>query len=427
MIVLPVGLSFAGLFLILLCKARFAAYFAVFFVLALAIVIPSHSPPREVLVLAAAGAVLILLAAVFRSLDAIRGSVPNVWLIAFLTFSSTVMAVESERSYALFVALTAFLYILFSLFVSGPGQHGTRVLVIAVPIFVVIEFALSFSEEFMGVKALWPQTNGSDFITHRYNPVAPWLAGRAMGSTSQPIPLGIIAGLLCLLCVWMAFKRSKVFWVFATLAAVVLLFSGTRSSFLALVVCLAFWFALRAGLKSVPVYFAVGAVLIGVFWVADGLSLLGFSNFSSTDSYLHRADVLGFIPTLADRPLNELFFGSGYSSIGVLLQSSSFGGGSGILVFDQEFVRTVVATGVVGLVLLVLAIVEGFRRGNLPSRMILLFMAVTFLSFDGLSWNMSTILFVLAASGPVLPETEKYGISMNKSAAMTEIGRARLS
>lgn len=402
MIFIPVGISCVGIVLTLLCRARITVHLAIFTVLALAVMVPSHAPPREVLVMSASGAAITLLIAIVRSFDVFVRAVPNLWLLAFLLLSATVTAFESDGSYALFVILSSVVYVLLSLIVSS-SSLGTRVLIVAVPAFVVVQFLLTFSEEFLGLKALWPQTNGHDNITSRINPIAPWLAGRAMGSTSQPIPLGILAGLLCLLCIWMALNHSKSYWVFAGIASVVLLFSGTRSSFLALFVCIAFWLVVRAGLKRIPVYLAVGALVVVSVIGSDALSLLGFSNFSSTTSYVHRADVLTFIPELANRTLGDLFFGSGYSSIGALLQSATFGGGSGILVFDQEFIRTLTATGVLGLGLLFMAFVEGFRRGNLLSRLILIFLGVSFLSFDALSWNMSTIWFVFAASGPVLP------------------------
>lgn len=403
MIFIPLVIAAAGLIATTFCKVRIATHCALFTVLALAVLIPSHSPPREVLSTAVVGAVVVLLVASLRCHVSLATAVPNTWLIAFVIYSSVVMIFESEGPYAWYVFLLGISYVLLSLLASQPKSNGTTALYVALPVFVAVQLALATSEEFLDTKALWPLTNGSDFITHRLNPVAPWLAGRAMGSTSHPIPLGILMGLSLVLCAWIAIhRRNRTSWIFVALAGVGILFSGTRSAILAAFISIVFWFGSSAGTKRLPVTILAGMFGIVVILTLDANSLPGLSGFYSSESYLHRSDVLDFLPELAKRSTSEIFFGSGYSSIASLLQSSIFAGGSGIQVFDQEYIRTFVATGIVGFVLLMLAIVEGFRRGNMPSRLILIFLCVTFASFDALSWNLSMTLFVLAASGPIL-------------------------
>jgi len=412
MILVPIIIAAIGLVATLFCRSNIVSHCALFTVVGLAIMVPSHSPPREVLTTAVLGAIAVLVVAAMRSYRSFAAAVPNVWLIAFLIYSSGVMFFETDGSYTWFIFLSCVSYVLISLLLSQQETNGSRVLFIAVPLFVIVQFALATSEEFFDVKALWPLTNGTDFITHRLNTVAPWLAGRAMGSTSHPIPLGILMGLSLVLCMWMAFKkRRRIYWVFVALAATSILFSGTRSAILAALMAAIFWFTSSAGSKRLPFYMLAGSFGLIAILSVDTSSLPELSGFYSSESYTHRANVLEFMPALADRPLAEIFFGSGYSSIASLLQMSIFSGGSGILVFDQEYVRTVTATGLFGFGLLCMAIVEGFRRGNIPSKLVLVFLCIIFASFDALSWNLSMTLFIVAASGPIMQDKPEAVVS----------------
>jgi len=408
MIIIPVVIAIAGFVATFFCKARHASRCAFFTVFSLAVMVPSHSPPRDVLTAAAIGAVVVLAVAIVRVHSSVVSGVPNVWLMGFLLYSSGSMLFEAEGIYAWFLFLSCVGYVLLSVLVSQRQSNGSDALLIALPIFIIIQLLIATAEEFLGMKALWPLTNGTDFITHRLNPVAPWLAGRAMGSTSHPIPLGMLMGLSLVLCIWTATNiRRRLSWVFAILAAIALLFSGTRNAILAILLCLMYWFSSQAGSKRLPMYLLGGAFGVIFMLSVDPNSLPGLVGFYSSESYTHRAHVLEFLPELFNRPFQEVVFGSGYSSIPELLQSSTFSGGSGIQVFDQEYIRTFAATGLLGFVLLMMSIVEGFRRGNVPSRLILVFLCVNFASFDALNWNMLMTLFVIAASGPVLQDNSE--------------------
>ncbi|WP_426938800.1 O-antigen ligase family protein [Pseudarthrobacter sp. S3] len=408
MVALPIGITICGLLATIFCKANKASQCALFFVLALAVLVPSHSPSRDVLSAAVGGAVVVLVVAILRSHSLIAKAAPNMSLVLFILYSSGIMFFEADGPYAWFILLSCTSYLLVSLLVSQPSFNGTAVLYFAVPIFVVIQFLFSIAEEFLGVKAIWPLTNGTDFITHRLNPIAPWLAGRAMGSTSHPIPLGTLMAICLVVCLWVAINGGRRrYWLVSLLAATVILFSGTRSAILAVLVALAFWFSTAAGSKRLPGYVLGAATFFIIAVSVDPRTLPGLSGFYSSESYTHRADVLEFLPELMQRSLGDLVFGSGYGSIASLLQSSVFSGGSGIQVFDQEYIRTLTATGLVGFMLLTSSIVEGFRRGNVPSRLVIICLAVTFFSFDALSWNLLMTLFVVAASGPLFHVDER--------------------
>lgn len=408
MLIIPVLIAAAGFAATLFCKARHTSHCALFTVFGLAVLVPSHSPPRDVLTAAAIGAITVLAVAIARVHRSVLSGVPNLWLIGFILYSSGMQLFAAEGLYAWFLFLSAVVYVLLSFLVSQQQMNGSYALLFALPIVILIQLSIATAEEFLGMKALWPLTNGTDVITHRVNPIAPWLPGRAMGSTSHPIPLGMLMGASLVLCIWVAMKvRRRFAWLFVMLAAVAILFSGTRNAVLAVLLAVAYWFSSQAGSKRLPIYVLGGA--FGAIFVlsVDPDSLPGMAGFYSSESYIHRLHVLEFLPELFNRPILEVIFGSGYDSIAALLQSSTFSGGTGIQVFDQEYVRTFAAIGLLGLLLLMMAIVEGFRRGNVPSRLMLVFLCVNFASFDALNWNLLMTLFVMAASGPLMDNTSR--------------------
>jgi hypothetical protein len=70
-------------------------------------------------------------------------------------------------------------------------------------------------------------------------------------------------------------------------------------------------------------------------------------------------------------------------------------------VYDNQFVREIAVSGVLGFALLVIAIIVGLRRGDVLSRLCLGVLVLMFFSFDALTWRSVAIIFVLVCSGPV--------------------------
>lgn len=402
MIYVPLSVAIVGLLSTLFCRSQIAPQLGVATALVMAVLVPSNSPSRDVLTISVVGVIAVLLMSLFRNFGVATRTKTNPFLVLFILLSSLVSVFESKGSYGIYVVLTCVMYLILIVVASFITANDSTVLRRFVPIIVVFGFAWSFGEEFMHVKALWPLTNGTDNITSRINPVVPWLAGRAMGSASHPIPFGILAGICFVWCLWFAYAEKKIFyWVIACMAGATVLFSGTRSAILAVLIVLGFWFLASAGAKRLPVFVLALVGGLAILSFVDLQDVPGLAGFYSSESYTHRSDVIDFLPQLLNRPVSEFFFGSGYSSISSLLQSSMFAGGSGILVFDQEVVRTFTATGLIGIILLISALVSGYRRGNLPSRFVLVFLVVNFFSFDVLSWNLLVVVLILAASGPL--------------------------
>ncbi|MBD8104056.1 hypothetical protein [Plantibacter sp. CFBP 8775] len=392
----------AALLTVLAPRAH-AAFYAAAGAVWLSVMIPSHTPPRDVLLASAIMALALLVFGVVRSGPEIRRySSPNGWLIALIVVMTMRSAIDAEGPYRYFViasgALTLGIAVIAS--VSWPGQESRQLIPWAVLVVLFVQLALTVTEEFLGLKAVWPLSNGSDNLTSRVNGLAPFLDGRALGSMGHPIPLGVLAGAAAATSWWLLVERRQRLALIPLLAsAAVLLFSGTRSAVFALALAVAYLYISRAKLRALPA-FTLGALAVVVVAATSDLPrLFGFSAVATTDSFTHRFGVLQLIPELFNRDLMAFFLGSGYQSVAAELSVSSVGV-DGIMVFDQEYLRTAWSIGALGLLLLVASIVAGWRRGGSLHRMIIIILIVMLASWDALSWNFGLTLFVLAVSCP---------------------------
>lgn len=401
MIVIPVAVGVVGFLFALFVKQPRALYLGVFTTVTMGIFVPSLSPSPEVTVTAVGASILVLTVSLLRSLPQLSSARAPGFLILFLLWFTLVGSTNNASSGRLSLTLAeGLLYILLALAVSAMPKDRSVLLVI-MPIAIVIEFLIATGEQFFGTRALWPRVDGSDDISRRYNALAPWLVGRSMGSTSYGIPLGIMAGLALICCLWLLLTRKKaIFLVLSTLAGATMLFSGTRTAFLAAGVCAIAYLIGSITVKRLTWYVPLLLSIFGVLLLLNPLELLGLGNIGGTTSYQHRFGVFESIPRLLGRPLGDLLVGTGYQSISDLLLSGEISGANGVTVLDQEFTRQLAGAGVIGLGLLFLAIYAGIRRGDFLSRLLLLFCVVFFLSFDFLTWRMLFIFFVVVCAGP---------------------------
>lgn len=371
---------------------------AVISAIAMAVFVPSFSTSAPVAVVAILATVAVQVLALFRD----RGiwpvlRVPAI-LIIFIMYSTTVGALGAPIALVLQYAATGVLLVLLTLSVSGAvARRGQAILLPTFGIILVVQFMIGFGEEFLGTKALWPRSDGTDNISHRVNAVLPSLIGRAMGSTSHPIPFGILFGFCVIVCLWFALKRRSVFYfALAMLGVVGMVFSGTRSAFVALAGALIVWGILASWRKKAVLIPVVIAALIGLpaglYFVLQNAG----SGFTSSRSFVHRIGILDTASNLFKREPLEVVFGTGFSSIQRLIEDGVVRGVEGISVVDEEFVRTLAGLGIVGLVLLLGAIIACVIRGNQLSILLLSFLVVGFVAFDSLSWRLIFTLFVVA-------------------------------
>lgn len=369
----------------------------------LSVMVPSHTPPREVILASVLAALALIVLGLVRSGPEIqRYASANGWVVALVAVMTLRSAVEAEGSYRIFVVASGVLTIAVAVLasVSWPAINDRYVLVWAIPALVAVQLAATTSEEFLGLKALWPLSNGSDNLASRVNSLAPFLEGRALGSMGHPIPLGVFAAIGVAVSVWLLVEKRKKF-ALAPLAAsaTVMLFSGTRSAVFALALALAYFAIAKARLRTLPAFILGALVVVAVAATSDLPRLLGLTEVSATDSFTHRFGVLQLIPEVFNRDLVSFFFGSGYKSVAAELSVSSIGV-DGILVFDQEYLRTAWSIGMIGLVLLIGAIVSGWRRADAVHRMVIIIFVVMLASWDALSWNAGLTFFVISVSCP---------------------------
>ncbi|MBM7473424.1 hypothetical protein [Subtercola frigoramans] len=399
---LSITIAAVGLVVVLLCPARLSGFFGALTAVFLAGLIPSNTPPRDVILYALLGAVIVMFLGLLRSARYVEIRRTNPWIIAFVVVVTLRQLVEVQWPYSLRVGVTGAGIILVSVLASQEwtDKRGRErdLLVWSLPVLVIVEFCLAWSEEFGGAKALWPLSNGTDVIGSRYNTVLSSLPGRALGSTGQPIPLGALACAGLVVCIWLLIERRRYGYIaIAGLAVATLIFAGSRTAIIAAMVATLYLLLTRSRLSSIPLYLAGGGLLLIGLFNSSILDLLGFSDFSDSTSYSHRVGVLGYVPELLNRGSLEFLFGSGYTTIANALQNSS-AGSDGITVFDQEYVRTAWGSGLLGLVLLAGVLISGWRRSDKLGRMLLIVMAILFASWDALGWNMAFTIFAIAAS-----------------------------
>lgn len=397
-----IGLSIAAcivvpaLYLVLRLDVSRALAIAATATLASAVLIPSFATSAPVAVAAVLGPIAVLLVALFRDRTLLRTQTYPWTLAVFLTWSAIAGSLGWAPKLLLLNYATVFLLLLFAVAVIGAVSRGNNILM---PLFagvIVIEFIIGFLEEVFRTGALWPRANETDLITHRVNEVLPFLAGRAMGSTAQPIPYGVLVGFAVIVCVWFAVRyHSKIIYALSGVGLITMVFAGTRSAFLALGGVGVIWLLMKARWKRSTMVWVVGGVIV---LGAAGAIAVGVSDPSmlATNSFQHRAGILTTAGNLLARDPLSVLLGTGYSSIQSIIDGGVVHGVKGIDVFDQEYVRTLAALGVVGLVLLIASIVRGIARGTELTRLLIVFIAFSFLFFDGLSWRLIAVLFVLA-------------------------------
>ncbi|MGH1549373.1 hypothetical protein ACRAWB_09450 [Leifsonia poae] len=370
--------------------------FAVVASLACAVLIPSFATSAVVAVIAVLGPAALLAIAIIRDRAHLR-TLQYPWVLAaFLAWSGIAGSFGSPVKLVLLNVATVVLLMLFAVAVVGAGSRSRNVFLPLFPIVIVVELAIGIWEEVLRAPAPWPRANGTDVISHRVNEVLPLLPGRAMGTTAQPIPYGVLVGFAVVVCLWFAVRtKSAALYTAAGLGLVTMVFAGTRSAFVTLAGVLVLWALMRIRWRKSALIWVVAAV-VGVAAVMAILVVFMNSAVLATASFQHRAGILSTAGNLLGREPLQVVFGTGYASIPDLLAHGIVSGVKGITVFDEEFVRTAAAMGLVGLGLLVAVIVRGIVKGTELTRLLILFVAGTFLFFDGFSWRLIAMLFVLA-------------------------------
>lgn len=420
LVAIPLAVVVVSLVAVFRVTSTMAAWVGCISALSMAVLVPSFSTSAAVAAASVLGSILVLAIALLRDRPVFsRIRIPYV-LIGFILWSTVVGSFGAPMALVLLYVATGVLLILLVLAVIRAVEQGHNVYLPFFAVVLVFEFVVGFGEEFLGTHAMWPRADGTDNISHRVNEVIPLLVGRAMGSTSQPIPYGMLLGACVVVCLWFAARsRSKLLWVLAGIGLVGMLFAGTRSSFVALAVVLVFWAVMTVKWRPLTILLTVSAVV--ALALIGGVLLLSAGNWSvlNTASFLHRAGVLSTSGNLLTRSPVDVIFGSGYASVETLMKTGVVHGVPGIYVFDEEFIRTLACLGIVGLVVLVTTFVRGIVVGDQLSRLLIVFLALSFLSFDGYSWRLIACLFVVTIA-------HGYGDPRGTNFTLTELRRLSL-
>lgn len=391
----------------LLHSRRHIPHIALFVSVLLAVLIPNFGPSDEYQILLIGGSAAIGLLAIIRTRpDAPEGFVKvNGWIIAYLAYSAGVAIFYLPTVAGAFRAVSTLGLIAVVLLArratATPSNYFTHIITAV----VLLEVVFGLAEAFFSQPAVWPRPDGSDRLASRVNHLAPWLDGRVLGSLAGPIPYGTIAGFGLIVAAWMIieYKRKGYLLLFGA-SAVGLLLSGTRSAIIAVIVVVAIWLISRSS-ASRPVTIVFGALGAGLFVLLSDVSqLFGLQGVEDTNSFEHRNEIIGSISQILtlQSPF-AVVFGNGDNARD-LLTDGIITTTTGVTVYDNQLVRELAASGVLGVVLLAAGIIAALRRGNGLSRMIVVFSVMMFFSFDALTWRAVIVVFLIACAGPLAPK-----------------------
>lgn len=252
--------------------------------------------------------------------------------------------------------------------------------------------------------------------TSGFHPVFPDFI-RSQGTLGHPIVAGVVllVGLTLLLSSDLG-RRTK------TLGLLVLLLgiftTGSSSVFIVAAVCLVLPFALLGG------WIARGFKLIAL---AGSVVLVTVQQQSLTPvaadvtgiNTVHRVNSIKGIPALIfERPFMQSLLGTGWDSerynyrAGYLVDD-------GLYSLDNMFGTVLMATGVIGLGLLLIFLIWTYRRKAQAVSLAIFGLVFMFFAFDVLSWASSGALFIFVACAAALQENKRT----NDSSASSSISK----
>jgi hypothetical protein len=217
---------------------------------------------------------------------------------------------------------------------------------------------------------------------------------RSTGTFGHPIVLSmLLAVAACEAACGATLRRNTMRVSMVAVCLVGILASGTRSAIIALGLGLIYWlFQLRTGRWWRLPLGALGLAAGGV-----GLADL-LAQASGELSYTHRmASLRGIADLISSRSLLENLIGSG-GDMGRLV-AGGFMAGADVLAVDNEFVRTLAVSGIVGLGLLTMWILRSLRRLSPTGRVAGCVILVFWFFFDAFLWSVPALLTACVLAG----------------------------
>ena len=221
-------------------------------------------------------------------------------------------------------------------------------------------------------------TSGTEYVL-RENRILGAPFSRSQGTLGYPIAAANFL-VIAAVCAFSngVLRKGTVKIGYGALISIAVLFTGTRSAIAAIIAVLMVMMVGRYQRRSLPPIVTAsamaGAAMVGYAVVDQALA-------DEDYSISHRLDVLAIIPRLLDRPATQVLFGSGYNSHNTLVDDLILTPGQTNAI-DNAFVMVLVAAGLLGLALLLLAFVRVLLRGDEFNRAIVACMMVFGAAYD---------------------------------------------
>lgn len=215
--------------------------------------------------------------------------------------------------------------------------------------------------------------------------------------------------------------------------------TGARSAIIALAISGLVAFVLLAQTNRQRWLAVAMLVASGIFLTTSPLAAAFLEDSTSTllnsGSFTHRAGSWEVVePLMSARPWYEQLLGSGVGSVSELYARGVLMRWSPLETFDNQLLTTLATAGLVGLTIVVAAMLASFAGGERRTRVLIVFIAVMFFSFDLLQWIGPTLIFfvILGAAGSLrktVPITGEQGriLSIGTSSSRHDKNYARFS
>lgn len=365
--------------------------------------VPSFAAPPTAQAVSLVCIVLALAVALVKNSQDFRMSAVNWGLVFFVV----ALGISGTRSLPINIAgfnvlMAAGLVLAALVFPLATKHYDVSKLMSPLAFMLPVHALLGFLEQISPRLAFWPRGTWIDDISNRSQQLVPGLfSGRSMSLAGHPITLGFLSavGVLVALELYRR-RRHSGYLVLAFFGVISVLLAGARSAAAAGLICLIVAFVAGRGRapRTILGVTLAGLVVIGI--QVNALSVFLNDSVQQTISYTHRTDVISSARQIYGNASDlERAIGVGEGNVAQVFQRSFLGMSDNYTFFDNQYVRLFAISGIVTLILVLIATLTGLIRGDRMTRLILIFTLIMFFSFDTLTWFSGAMIFTIAASG----------------------------
>lgn len=247
-------------------------------------------------------------------------------------------------------------------------------------------------------------------------------AVRAEGTLGHPLVVGMVM-LAALALTLTSSLRVQTKCIYTSILLLGIFACGSSSVYIAAILTLFINYIGSGSFAFRTMKFIVAAV--GSLYLLLGPSIIEpiASDVSGVNSTHRLNSIIAFPRLLTERPLVQALIGSGWGTAkenyqsGYLINDNFFS-------VDNQFTTVMMASGLVGMALFVVAILTALKKTHPSSRAALLTLIFMFFSFDVLSWSATAVLFIVLA-GHRGPTRQRQGEQQSKGNDVGEPYNAR--